>query len=383
MAATRKPLTEQVLVITGASSGIGLATALLAARRGARVVLAARDEEGLRRAAAQIRAEGGVCATVAADVAEPDDVQAIADAALSEFDGFDTWVNNAGVSIFGRVTEVPLDDAHRLFDTNYWGMVHGCLTAVPYLRRSGGTIINVGSAVSDRAIPLQGHYSASKHAIKGFTDALRMELEEEGAPIAVTLVKPASIDTPFPDHARNYMEVEPTLPPPVYDTEIVAEAIVACAERPRREVVVGGGGRMISAMVTVAPRLADRYMETAIFQQQRTDRPARHGRGDNLWDGLSQGETRGRYEGHVMRSSAYTGASLHPGLTALAVVGAGVGLAFALGAGRTRGAASAGGASPCTGSAGPRGRGRGRRGRGRWPGGASGPGRGPFPPPPR
>lgn len=329
MSVTLKALEEQVMVITGASSGIGLATALMAARRGARLVLAARDDDGLRRAAAQIRQEGGECVTVSADVAEPEDVQEIADAALREFGGFDTWVNNAGVSIYGRLTEVPLDDAHRLFETNYWGMVHGCLTAVPYLRRTGGAIINVGSVVSERAIPLQGHYAASKHAVKGFTEALRMELEEEGAPISVTLVKPSSIATPFTDHARNYMEVEPSLPPPVYDPDTVARTILECAQEPRREVVVGGG-KVMSVMGTVAPRLTDRWMESSIFDQQRTDRPARH-RGDNLWDGLSEGRTRGRYDGHVMKSSTYTRAALHPGIAALAVVGAGVSLAFALG----------------------------------------------------
>lgn len=329
MSVTLKALDEQVMVITGASSGIGLATALMAAGRGARLVLAARDEDGLRRAAARIRKEGGECITVTADVAEPEDVQEIADAALREFGGFDTWVNNAGVSIYGRLVEVPLDDAHRLFETNYWGMVHGCLTAVPYLRRTGGAIINVGSVVSERAIPLQGHYSASKHAVKGFTEALRMELEEEGAPISVTLVKPSSIATPFTDHARNYMEVEPSLPPPVYDPDTVARTIVACAEEPRRDVAVGGG-RMMSVMEAVAPRLTDRWMEGSIFDQQRTDRPARH-RGDNLWDGHSEGRTRGRYDGHVMKSSAYTRGALHPGIAALAVVGAGVSLALALG----------------------------------------------------
>ena len=201
-----KPIREQVIVVTGASSGIGLATAREAARQGARVVLAARDETALQRIVAEIRAEGGEAVYCVADVANHQEVHAIADVALQAFGGFDTWVNNAAVSIYGRIDEVPLEDARRLFDTNYWGMVHGCHAALPHLRMHGGALINVGSIVSDRAIPLQGHYSASKHAVKGFTDALRMELEHDGAPVSVSLVKPASIDTPFTEHARNLMD---------------------------------------------------------------------------------------------------------------------------------------------------------------------------------
>ncbi|MBA4158389.1 MAG: SDR family NAD(P)-dependent oxidoreductase, partial [Gemmatimonadetes bacterium] len=201
-----KPLKEQVVVITGASSGIGLATAKLAAKRGARVVLASRSRPDLRRAVKEIQKEGGEATYVVADVSDASDVQHIADVAIREFGGFDTWVNNAGVSIYGRMEKVPVRDARQLFEVNYWGVVNGCTAAVPHLRRRGGAIINIGSVLSDRAVPLQGHYSASKHAVKGYTDALRMELEEAGAPISVTLVKPAAIDTPYTEHARNYMD---------------------------------------------------------------------------------------------------------------------------------------------------------------------------------
>ena len=123
--------------------------------------------------------------------------------ALLEFGTIDTWVNNAGLSIYGKLTEVPLADKRQLFDINFWGVVHGCRTAVRLMRR--GVLINIGSEVSDVAIPLQGIYSASKHAVKGYTDALRMELEHDRIPIAVTLVKPSAINTPYPEHARNYM----------------------------------------------------------------------------------------------------------------------------------------------------------------------------------
>ncbi len=214
MSVSLKPLRDQVMVITGASSGIGLATAQAAATKGARLVLSSRNGAVLQDIERQINGAGGQAIHVVADVGRREEVQRIADAAVQCFGGFDTWVNNAGLSIWGRLEEVSDEDHHRLFETNFWGVVYGSLIAVAHLKRRGGALINLGSLVSDVAIPLQGMYRASKHAIKGFTDALRMELEEEGAPISVTLIKPTSINTPFPQHAKNYMDKEPKLPPP-------------------------------------------------------------------------------------------------------------------------------------------------------------------------
>ncbi|HEX8920718.1 MAG TPA: SDR family oxidoreductase, partial [Pyrinomonadaceae bacterium] len=182
-----KKLGEQIIVITGASSGIGLVTARTAARQGAKLVLAARSEDALRQLVDEIKMEGGEAISVVADVGQEQDVRRIAEAAIQRFGGFDTWVNNAGVSIYGRVLEVSMEDHRQLFETNYWGLVHGSRVAAEHLRTRGGAIINVGSSLSDRAIPLQGTYCASKHAVKGYTDVLRMELEEEDAPISVTL----------------------------------------------------------------------------------------------------------------------------------------------------------------------------------------------------
>ena len=195
--AQRKRLNEQVVVITGASSGIGLATARMAAARGAKVVLAARDEAELQSIVAEITGRGGDAIAVGADVASAADVERIGERAMNSFGRVDTWFNNAGVSVYGKLMDVPLDDQRRVFDTNFWGLVHGCRTAVRFMRTSGGVLINMGSIVSDRAVPLQGIYAASKHAIKAYTDTLRMELEHDRVPIAVTLIKPGAIDTPY------------------------------------------------------------------------------------------------------------------------------------------------------------------------------------------
>jgi NAD(P)-dependent dehydrogenase (short-subunit alcohol dehydrogenase family) len=319
-----KPLNQQVMVITGATSGIGLATAKRAAQRGARVVLCSRNEPGLRETVAQIGESGGRALAVTADVSSAEDMERLAASAIGEFGSLDCWVNNAGVSFYGRLTEVALEDMRQLFEVNFWGMVHGARAAVPQLRRSGGALINIGSIVSDRAIPLQGAYSASKHAVKGFTDALRMELEAEDAPISVTLIKPSAIDTPYFQHAKNYMDVRPKPPAPVYAPEVVANAILRAAEQPIRDITIGGGGRFLSALGTALPRLTDFYMERAMFDAQRSDTPAERTGGNLYQSGGGENVERGGYAGHVMQSSLYTQAALSP---AKALLAAGLGLA--------------------------------------------------------
>jgi len=319
-----KRLEDQVMVITGGTSGIGLATAKRATERGARVVLCSRNEAELRDTVAAIEERGGTARSVVADVANQEDVDRLAARAIEEFGALDTWVNNAGVSFYGRLTEVAIEDMRQLFEVNFWGTVYGARAAVKRLRGSGGALINIGSVVSDRAIPLQGAYSASKHAVKGFTDALRMELEEEGAPISVTLIKPSTIDTPYFKHAKNYMSVEPKPPAPVYAPEVVANAILRAAEHPIRDITIGGGGKLITALGAAMPRLTDFYMERAMFDAQRSDTPAT-GREGNLYaPAAAGGKERGGYPGHVMRSSVYTRAALSPGKALLA---AGLGLA--------------------------------------------------------
>ncbi|MBV9926275.1 MAG: SDR family oxidoreductase [Acidobacteria bacterium] len=318
-----KRLGEQVLVITGASSGIGLVTAREAARRGAKLVLVARAEDALRQLADEINSAGGEAVYVVADVGREEDVRRVAEQALARFGRVDTWVNNAGVSIYGRILDTPFEDMRRLYETNFWGVVYGSVVAAEILRQRGGALVNVGSVLSDRAIPVQGVYSSSKHAVKGFTDALRMELEEEDAPVSVTLIKPSTIDTPYTKHAKNLMEREPALPPPVYAPETVAEAILHCAETPERDVYVGGGGKALTVMEKYAPRLSDKLMEAVAFEAQQQDGAG--ARGDaGLYEASGELKERSGDDRFVFESSIYTKASLHPLLTGALFAGAGL-----------------------------------------------------------
>ncbi len=318
-----KKISGQVVVITGATSGIGLATARLAAKQGAKVVLSARNEDALRKIEAELKAGGAEALAVVADVGNQKEVENVAAMAIDTFGGFDTWVNNAGVSAYGRLEEVPIEDLRRIMDTNLWGVVHGSLAAVKHLKQHGGALINVGSVLSDRAIPLQGMYCASKHAVKGFTDALRMELEEEGSPVVVTLIKPSAINTPYTKHAKNFMETEPKNPAPVYAPGVVARAIIFSAQHPQRDVIVGAGGLALSGLGQTVPRMTDRYMEATMFKGQKSGRP-RSNRGDSLHAPSRDGEERGDYRGRELKSSAYTAAKLHPWLTSAAVVATGL-----------------------------------------------------------
>ena len=262
MAVRQKPVEEQVIVITGASSGIGLATAHAFRSRGVKgLVLVARNEEALRSIADELSGGRTYAIAVGADVSRREDLERVARTAIDTFGGFDTWVNDAAVALYGNVAEIPIEDQRQLFEVNYWGVVNGSMIAADHLRHRGGTIVNVGSVLSERAMILQTQYSASKHAVKAFTDGLRMELESQEAPVAVTLVKPSSIDTPYVEHARNYLDRETAVPPPAYDPHLVAKAIVFAAEHRRREITIGLSGWVIGAMGKVAPRLVDKAME--------------------------------------------------------------------------------------------------------------------------
>jgi short-subunit dehydrogenase len=297
-----KPLGQQVVVVTGASSGIGLATALAAAEAGARVVLTARSGRTLQAIVDTLVAEGHAACAVAADIGVRAEVERVAETAVATFGRIDTWVNNAGVSIYGRIDEVDDDEARRLFDTNVWGVVNGSLAALPELRKGGGALINVGSEVSEAAVPLQGYYVASKHAVKGFTDALRIELAADGAPVSVTLVQPTAVDTPFPEHAANHLAQAPKLPTPMIEPAAVAEAILHAAVHGGHAVKVGTMAKLNTAAAKWAPRLATRLAQLQMGRQQR-DEPALR-RAGTLFAAGEASDSAGRVHGRGNTNAA-------------------------------------------------------------------------------
>lgn len=309
-----RPIGQQVMVITGASSGIGLLTACKAAEAGAKVVLIARNELALRRAVQEITACGDEAIYAVADVGVPEEVAAAAQLAVDRFGRIDTWVNDAGVAIYAMLSETPIEEHERLFRTNYFGVVNGSNAALPYLRKSGGALITVGSIASDLPSPLLGAYTASKHAVKGFIDCLRIELATEGIPISVTLVKPAGMDTPIGRHAANHRDREALIPPPVYDPEIVADTILYVAQHPRREITVGGIGRANVLIGTHFPRLLEHLAPLLI--PLLTDRHRPPTPDDNLSQPGHDGEVRSGVE-QGRRFSLYTSAARHRAITGI------------------------------------------------------------------
>ena len=327
-----KPVSAQTIVITGATSGLGLATARLAAGRGAKLLLTARNEQALRALCEELHARGGVAAYEPADVADEAQMRAVAAKADSLYGGFDTWINNAGVGIYGKLEETPLEDQRRLFETNYWGVVNGSLVAAEHLkaRAGGGAIINVGSVLSDFAIPIQGAYSASKHAVKGFTNALRMELSRDAPQIVVTLIKPGALDTPYREHARNYLGAPTKNPPPVYAAPIAAEAILYAAATPTREITVGGAGWALAVLGLVAPALTEPMLAWAIPLLSRGGEESAAVGGDALYKAGRGLRERVPYFA-VRQTSLFTTAQMKPQTTAavLFAAGAAVAMSFA------------------------------------------------------
>ena len=320
-----KPLASQTIVLTGATSGIGLATARLAARSGARLMLIARNEEALVTLCGEITQAGGHAAYAVADVADMAQLQAASDKAIALFGGYDSWINNAGTFIYGAIEDVDLADQRRLFDVVYWGTVHGSLIAAAHLKTRGGAIVNVGSVLGELAIPYQGHYCSAKFAVKGFTEGFRRELEAARRPISCTLIKPAAIDTSFMEHARNVMGTPGTRnPPPAYHPALVARAILhGCAHRSRDIVIGGAGGYSLVLANRLAPRLMDWAFARAGRLTQTTDDPGEPARRDNLYEPRQDMDERSTLGPFTRKTSLLLEAQLHPWASAaMAGVGA-------------------------------------------------------------
>jgi short-subunit dehydrogenase len=272
-------LRDAVVVITGASSGIGRATALDCAREGGRLVLAARRAEALEDVARECRELGGDAIAVATDVTDEHAVQQLAHRAVERFGCIDVWVNNAGVTLFARFEEAPPEAYRRVIETNLFGYIHGARAVLPWFRKQGrGVLINNASIVGKTASPYVSAYVLAKFAIVGFSESLRQELLDSS--IEVCTILPASIDTPLFQHAANYTgrAVKPLNP--VYDPELVASAIVRCAKRPRREVFVGNAGRRLVMMKTFAPALGERRTARKVERDHFQNRPSPRSEGN-------------------------------------------------------------------------------------------------------
>lgn len=284
-----KPIDKQVVVLFGASSGIGRLAARQFARRGAQVVVAARSEDGLRSLVQEIEAAGGEALAVSADTTIFEQVQAVADQAVNRFGRIDTWVHLAAVSIYSRFDHMTPEEWRQVIDVNLNGQAYGAMVALPHLKREGrGALIHISSVLGQRAIPLQSAYSASKHGVVGMLDALRVELMQQNIPISVTNVVPASINTPFFNHARTRLGLQPAPYPPVYQPELVADAILHAAEHPIRDIFVGEGGKALITSHHLSPSLIDLLFKLTAWDLQMTSSPRTVDDPDAMFEPMEQ-----------------------------------------------------------------------------------------------
>jgi NAD(P)-dependent dehydrogenase (short-subunit alcohol dehydrogenase family) len=322
---------RQVVVITGASAGVGRATARAFARTGAIVGLLARGRERLEAARQEVDALGGVGVALPADVADPAAIEAAAAAIEHEHGAIDVWVNNAMASVFSPVHQMTADEYRRVTEVTYLGVVHGTLSALRRMRsRDAGIIIQVGSALAYRGIPLQSAYCAAKHAVQGFCDSLRSELLREGSGIRLTMVQLPAMNTPQFDWVKSRMPRRAQPVPPIYQPDVAADAIVWASQHSRREIWVGMPTVQAILGNRLAPGLLDRYLARTGVESQQTDEPEDPGRPDNLWDPVpGDPGAYGRFGGEAREFSPQLWASLHRGLVGAAAAGVLLGLSLA------------------------------------------------------
>jgi NAD(P)-dependent dehydrogenase (short-subunit alcohol dehydrogenase family) len=310
-----KPIENQVVVVMGASSGIGRETALRFARGGARVAVSARGEEGLLSLVDEIVAGGGEATALTAEVSEFDQVKAVAERTVERYGRLDTWVHLAAAGLFARFDQTRPEEFRRVVEVDLLGQVYGAMAALPHLKHQGrGALVHVSSVVAKRSVPLQSAYCASKHGIDGFLESLRVELAHEGwAGIGVTNVLPAAINTPFFTKARTRLGVKPKGFPPIYQPGVVADAILYSAEKAPREIVAGGAGKGMLITQRLSPRLMDALMLRGGFGSQMTDEPKSATDPDGLFAPMEgQDRPEGDFGGQATPRSYLTWLDTHP-----------------------------------------------------------------------
>jgi len=280
-----KPINQQVVAVVGASSGIGRETALRFAARGAKVVVSARSKSGLDSLVDEIQRAGGEAVAIVADVADFQQVKAIADLTIEQYGRLDTWVHAAATGVLAQFDQTTPEEFKRVIDVNLMGQVYGAMVALPHLKREGrGALIHISSMEGVRSLPLQSSYCASKHGVEGFIESLRVELAHEKMPISVTSIKPAVINTPYYNKVRTKLGVKPTGIPPYYEAGLVADAILYVAEHPTRDFIVGDVGKILDVLQRLSPQLVDALLLLVGFPGQRTPEPKSEAAPDNVFE---------------------------------------------------------------------------------------------------
>ena len=323
-----KPVEEQVVVLMGASSGIGREAALRFAARGAKVIVAARGEGGLRSLVDEIRAGGGEAAYVTADASDFEQMERVADRAVQEYGRLDTWVHLAAVAVFATFEGTTPEEFKRVVDVTLMGQVYGAMAALPHIKREGrGSLVHVSSVEAKRSFPFHSAYGAAKHGIDGFVEAMRLELKHEGWPINVVQVMPATINTPFFDKSRTKLGVKPVGMPPIYEPGTVADVILHAAEHHERDLVAGGAAAALVLNQRLSPKLLDAVFSTRLgFSPQMTQEGKPETAPDNLFEPIAGHDT-AQNGFRAFKHSSYNRLQSHPLLRKVALAGVVLGTA--------------------------------------------------------
>jgi NAD(P)-dependent dehydrogenase (short-subunit alcohol dehydrogenase family) len=324
----KKPLSEQVLVVTGASSGLGRAIAREAGRRGAKVVVTARNAEALDACVREVEAAGSEALAVPADCTVRDEVEQVVEHAVDRFGRIDSYVANAIVTVYAEAHRLEPEELRRVMDVNFFGSVYGYWAALPHLLESRGTFVQVASALSYRGIPLQAAYCASKAALRTFFESARVELQKGESGVDVSVVLPGAINTPQFDRDRQKLGFQPQPVPPIYQPEPFAQAVLHCAEHPVRELPIGWGAQKLLWGQKLSPRAGDWVLRRTGWKGQHTGEPKPVDAPDNLFETLpGDPGAHGRFDDRSRESTAWTSLRLRRWLAGAAAGVAGVSLA--------------------------------------------------------